>query len=301
MVSASNNKDVGQSGSKGVSLDILHSYNIEGSLVTLHTQESSHASSVSSLGDHNHSTHLELQDRNRFSGRNINLHNIVDLDIRVGESHSAAIVSDSSWDLVGSDVDLDNATKFVIRFFTFDSVKNEASLGVEEETEAISRLFQFDDIHKASRVVVIRSDFAVNLDATLHADLHALLVGQGVLETITQDNCDWQAFAHSVWTSGRLGGPNSPHFAEIPMLGGIEAFQVLLRSASPEVGEEANGVSNIWTNVAHIRACLVKGTEDVQIRHDGKSPFARATSILLRPTPSYSSIMINKYLLYNNN
>jgi len=52
--------------------------------------------------------------------------------------------------------------------------------------------------HESSWVVDVSADLAINFDVTLHDDLGDLGVGQGVLETVTQEDHERQGFAQLV-------------------------------------------------------------------------------------------------------
>lgn len=243
VITHSDDEHILQSGGEGVSLGILDCDNREGALVFLNVHKLSNTSGVTSLGDHDHGTEFELDNVGHLTSGDINLDSVVDLDIRVGVSQSASIVSDSNWDLVCGDIHLGDAAKLVRRFGFFDSVKDITSLGVEKETKAVARLVEFDDIHETSWVVLVGSDFSIHLDATFHANLHALLVGKGILQTITKDNGDREAFSQLVRTRGGSRSPDSAHFSEVPVLRSMETLQVLLWSASPVMEREQDRVS----------------------------------------------------------
>jgi len=66
---------------------------------------------------------------------------------------------------------------------------------------------------------------------TLHANLDAFLVGKGVLQAITKDDCHGEAFALFVGSGGGFGGPDAAHFAKVPVVGGIDPFEMFLGSA----------------------------------------------------------------------
>lgn len=74
--------------------------------------------------------------------------------------------------------------------------------------------------HVSSRVVRIGADLAVNLDQTLHDDLGHLGVGEGVLETVTQENDQRQRLAQLVRTGGRTRGEHTPQLVQHPCLRG---------------------------------------------------------------------------------
>mmetsp|Transcript_10658 Transcript_10658/g.17650 ORF Transcript_10658/g.17650 Transcript_10658/m.17650 type:complete len:201 (+) Transcript_10658:305-907(+) len=195
----------------------------------------SNTTGVTTLGEHNHGTEFELVDVGHLSGSDIDLDSVVDLDIRVWVSQSASIVSDGNRNLVGRDVNLVDAAELVGGLITLDSVKDETSLGVEKKTETVSGLLELNHVHETRWEVVVGSDLSVDLDTTFHANLHALLVGEGILEAVTEDNRDREALTQLVRSSGRSRGPDSTHFAEVPMLRSMETLQMFLWSASPVV------------------------------------------------------------------
>jgi len=223
-ISTSDDENVGLTGGEGVSLLVLDSDNGERSIMLLKMLELSNTPGIVSLGDHDQSTHLELKDVGHLSGGDVDLHGVVDLDIRVRVAKGASIVGDSNGDLLGGDVNLLDAAQLVLSLLLVDTVEDETSLGVEKKTEAISGLLKLEDVHETGGVVEVSADLSVDLDATLHADLLALLSGQGVLKTLTKDDGNGKALALLVGTGGGLGGPDSAHLAHVPVTGRIEAL-----------------------------------------------------------------------------
>jgi len=106
MVSRSYNENVSNTGTETISLHILDGGDVEGTIVFLDVDKLSNTPSVMSLGDHNHGSNSELKDISHLSGGNINLNGILGLDIRVGVTNGASIVSDGYRYLVGSHVGL---------------------------------------------------------------------------------------------------------------------------------------------------------------------------------------------------
>ena len=143
--------------------------------------ERTNSSAVVSLSDHDHGAQLELEDVSSLSGGNVDLDSVVDLDIRVRVSKGPSVVGDCARNLVGTNKDLVDSAKLVLSFFSVDAVQDVTSLGVVHQSESIVGLFQLNDIHETSRVVLVSANLSVNLDATFHADLLALLSGKGVL------------------------------------------------------------------------------------------------------------------------
>ena len=236
-LSTSDDEAITQSCGEGVPLGILDRDNSERSLVLLDVHHGTHSSTIVSLGDHDHGSQVEFEGIGHLSGGDVDLDGVVDLGIRVGVSDGPSVVSDGARDLVGTNVDLVDPAELVLGFFSVNSVQDVTSLSVVHKTETIVRLFQFYDIHETGRVVVVGADLSVNLDATLHANLLALLVGQGVLKALTEDNSDGQALTKLVRTSGRTTGPDTSHLLEVPVFGRMKALQMLFRSTSPVRGK----------------------------------------------------------------
>jgi len=201
--------------------------------VLLNVHELSNASSIVSLGDHDHGSNLELDDIASLSGCNVNLDGIIRLDIRIGVTEGTSIVGNSNGNLVRGDVSLHDLAELVGSLFLGKTMKDETSLGIKEKTEDISRLLKFDNVHESSREVMVSANLSVHLDTSLHADLHALLVGEGILEPVTEDDSEGKALALLVGTSSCLGCPDSSHLTETPLLGCVDALEMFLASVWP--------------------------------------------------------------------
>jgi len=104
---------------------------------------------------------------------------------------------------------------------------------------------------------MIGPHFPVHLHAPLHADLDALLVGKGVLETIAKDDGDGEALALFVRSGGGLGGPDAAHFAEVPVVGGIDSFEMFLGSAWHDEICSGTLSGTMWK----IKMCLYRAGE----------------------------------------
>jgi hypothetical protein len=114
-------------------------------------------------------------------------------------------------------------------------VKSEASLDVVEETEVLACLFNGDDIHESSWVGGVSANLAIDLDEALLNDGSNLLLGEGVLQPVPQEDEEGQALAGLVGTSRWLGGPNSGELVQHPVAGGIQTLQVLLRATNLKI------------------------------------------------------------------
>mmetsp|Transcript_5833 Transcript_5833/g.6725 ORF Transcript_5833/g.6725 Transcript_5833/m.6725 type:complete len:246 (-) Transcript_5833:106-843(-) len=233
MVTRSNYEYVVKTGYETVSLGVLNGGNVEGSIVLLNVHELSDTALVMTLGDHYHSSDLELDDVSHLSGSNVNLDGIIGLNIGVGVTDGASIVCDGNRYLVGGHVGLLDLAELDLSLFLGDTLKNETSLGIKKKTEDVSRLLELDDVHESCGEIAIGTDLSINLYTTLKTDLHALLVGKGVLETVTKDDGEGKALTHLVGSSGRLGGKDTTHLSEVPVTGCVYTLEVLLESVRP--------------------------------------------------------------------
>lgn len=58
--------------------------------------------------------------------------------------------------------------QLVFRLFSSDAVDGETALGIVDKSEVFPCLLDGDDVHEASRVRYIGSDFSVDFDEALH-------------------------------------------------------------------------------------------------------------------------------------
>ena len=224
-------KDVAEAGGESVSLGILDGDDVEGSLVALDSDESSHAARVAPAGEHHQGPGLELEDVGHLSGGDVDLDDVVDLGVGGGVADGAAVVGHKGGDPVGGHGNLVHAAKLVAGLRGVHAVEHEASLGVVHEPEGVVALLHGHHVHKPGGEVVVRSHLAVHLHVALHADLHALLVGEGVFQAVSEDDAEGQALALLVGAGAGLGGPDALHLSQHPVVGRIQALHVLLRSA----------------------------------------------------------------------
>ena len=94
--------NVAESSSEGVSLGILDMDNIEGTLVFLDVLDDADSSNVVSVLDETNVAGFKMGEGLDFASCNIVLEGITDLDFRVGESDCSGIVGNDVGDLVGT-------------------------------------------------------------------------------------------------------------------------------------------------------------------------------------------------------
>ena len=123
-------------------------------------------------------------------GRETYLDRVVLLDVWVRVADGSSVVGHNIRNLVLAEhLSLDLA-QFEAGLLIVDSDWLEATLDVIQNAEVFSSLGQRDDIHHAHWVSVVTADLVVNFDITrlIFADLDRLLAGEGVLESVAEQN-----------------------------------------------------------------------------------------------------------------
>ena len=230
-----NDEDVGETSSELVTSGITDMDNIEGTEVTITADNHTNTTDVVTLGDEAEVTDFELEVTNDLVGLDVNLDGVVDLDGGIRETDGTTVVSDNEGDLLAGDLSLDNLAELEASFLLINAVEDEATLDIIEKTETISTTFEGDDIHETGRVGGVSADLVINLDKTLHANHLDFMVGEGVLQTVTDDEEKRQAFSLLVGTAGRLRSPNTAHLVKHPVLRGVQSLHVFLRTTSLQI------------------------------------------------------------------
>lgn len=77
-----------------------------------------------------------------------------------------------------------------------------ATLGIVEDSEVLASLLNANNVHNTERESGISSDFVVNLDKTflILNDLHGFLTRQGILQSVSKENAEGDAFSALVGT-----------------------------------------------------------------------------------------------------
>jgi len=226
------NHGVLETGGEGVAVGILDVDNLERTRVTLTVHQSTDAANIVTLGGHDEVADFELQPVEDLAGIDIDADGVVGLDLRVREADGAAIVGTAERVALLADGDIVDSAQLVGGLFGGDVVDGESALGVPDETEILLGLVDGDDIHKTGREFHVGADLAVNLDEALHDNHLNLLVGQGVLEAVTQQDRERKALAKLVGTGGRARGPDTRKLVEHPVGWRVQALHMLLGTAS---------------------------------------------------------------------
>lgn len=183
-----------------MTVGVLHVNDLERAWMLLAVDDGADTSQISAASHHDEIARLEANVIGDFAGGDVELDRVVDLDGWVRIADGAAIVRDEEWDFLGRHSEAFHLAELVFSFISSDTVNGEASLDVIDETEELASLLDGHDVHESSWEVDVGADLSVDFDETLHDDLGDLSVGERVLETVTQEDDEWQGLAQLVWT-----------------------------------------------------------------------------------------------------
>ena len=151
----------------------------------------------------------------------------------MGESDGSTVVGNNEWDLVLAESLSLDLEELEASFFILNTVGLEATLDVVENSEMLTGLLEGDDILETERELVTSADSVVHLNETLLilADLDSLLVVQGVLQSVSEQHSNGDAFSQFVWSSAWSGSVRSCKLVQIPVLRSEHPLHVLLWSS----------------------------------------------------------------------
>ena len=101
---------------------------------------------VTSTGDHDDVTCVELNKVGDFCLRNVILDGVVDANMGVRIADGSAVVGDDVRNATVADSDATDFQELVRRLLRCDAVDSEAALNIIEETEVLSGFFDRDNI-----------------------------------------------------------------------------------------------------------------------------------------------------------
>mmetsp|Transcript_24580 Transcript_24580/g.35245 ORF Transcript_24580/g.35245 Transcript_24580/m.35245 type:complete len:280 (-) Transcript_24580:58-897(-) len=229
--SRSNNENILKPCREDVSLRVFNGNNVERSLVFFNVLKLSNTALRVTTSDHNERSKFELDHLGHLARANVYLDCVVGLEVRIRITDGPSVVSDSNRNLVGRYKDLLYSAELEFGLLLVHADQSEAALDIVQQAESIATFFQFDHVHKSGRIVGVCANLAIDLDAPFHGDLHAFLIGQGVLEPISKDYANGQTLALFVRTGTGLRSPDTTHFTQIPVFRGIKPLQMLLWSS----------------------------------------------------------------------
>jgi len=235
-VALSKEEDVAGSGGENVSGGILDVDDIEGTWVSLSGLDGTNSTDILTADDLAHVTGIEFDPVGDLVGSEVELDGIADFAVWVWVSDGSSVVCDQEWNVVFLDEDFLDSAEFVRSFFGGDSVDDESAFGVVDQSEVLVGLLNRDDVHETGWVFHVGSYFLVDLDHSVHHDLLALVSGEGVVESISDEDGQWKALSELVWAGIWSVAENAAGFWEHPVVRCRQGFQVFLWSTSSHVG-----------------------------------------------------------------
>lgn len=206
LVTGTNRENVREASGKVLASGIGQVNDFEGALVLFTSVDDTDTTSVSTTGDHAQSTGVKLDKVGDFVGGDVNHDGVTFLDQRIRVSDGSRVVQLHARNALVAQLLLDHLAQLVLRFNTGDSVHDKSTFLVVHQSEVFVRLFNFDDVHDTARVALLHAHLAVNLDQALLEDRRDFLVVQRVLQTVSQDQAQREAFARLVRTCSRVEG-----------------------------------------------------------------------------------------------
>ena len=156
--SLSDDEHVRESGGEGLAEDVGDVDNVEPTEVSLLVGDHSGSSHVSSAGDHDNVSGLELDVVDDRVLLKVELDGVVHSDDRVRVSDRSSVVGDNVGDSLGAELDLSDLAELVRSLLGRDSVDGESALDVVEDSEVLSRLLDRHGVHESKGEGVIGSD-----------------------------------------------------------------------------------------------------------------------------------------------
>jgi len=214
---------------------VLDVDDVEATRVSLAARDGTNSTDVLTADDMADVTGVELDPVGDLAAADVELDGVADLAVWVRVSDGSAVVCDQVWDVLLGVEDLLDSAELVAGLLGGDSVDDESALGVVDETEVLVGLVQSDDVHVAGWVLDIRSHLAVDLHHAAHHDLLALVSAEGVVESVSDEDGQWEALAELVRAGIGAVAEHASRFWQHPVVGRIERFEMLLRSTSSHV------------------------------------------------------------------
>ena len=190
---------------KGPVQNVLDVDNVESTLVPLPVHNDTGPSHVSSSGDHDDVTDVKLDVVDNLVVDQVELDGVVGLDGGVGVTDGSSVVGDEVRDTLLSELVSLDLQELEGSLLGGDSVDGESTLDVVEETEVLARPLDRDDVHETGGVSLVGPDLAIDLDGPLGHDGGNLTTGQGVLETVSEEDGEGERFTELVRTGRRSG------------------------------------------------------------------------------------------------
>ena len=148
-------------------------------------------------------------------------------------SDGSAVVGDNVGNLVLAHGPALDGAELECCLLGVDLVSLEATFSVVEDSEVLSGLLNANNVHDAERESGVSSDFVVNLDQSflILNDLHSLLTAESVLQSVSEEHSEGDAFSSLVGTSANSGGVDTAELVQHPVGGSCHSLLMLLGSS----------------------------------------------------------------------
>jgi len=177
-------------------------------------------------------TSVELDPVGDLAGVDVNFDGVADFAIWVGVTNGSTVMSNKEWNVAFSKLKTLHAAKLVAGLFVGDTVNNVTTFSIEDQTKVLVGLVNSNNVHETGWVFNVSSYFTVNFDHLALHNLLALLSGESVVQTITDEHGEWQALTKFVWASVRAEGKYTGGFWEHPMVWSCQGLEMFLWSAT---------------------------------------------------------------------
>jgi len=134
----------------------------------------------------------------------------------VGEADGPTIRGVQEWDILGPSLYFTDTAQLVLGLGGSDAVDDEPALHIVDDAEVLSSLLNLDNIHKPGGELGVGPELAINLDKALLADGFDLLHGEGILQTVPEEESNGERLSLFVGSRAGLDGENSSKFVQHP-------------------------------------------------------------------------------------
>lgn len=199
--------------------------------MSLPVDKDSNTPFVGASSDHTHVAGFKATKFHRFASSQVEFHGVPNLGCGVDITNRAAIMrhtkrnralrSGVSWIAANAslapDSFLDNLAQFELGFFRGNSSESEPPFDVVQQPILFLCFGNVNDIHKTGRIIDICANFVVYFDEPTHNNLHHFSACKGILQSVSQDQCERETLSELVRTRRGAGSPNSAQFGQHPV------------------------------------------------------------------------------------
>jgi len=207
-----------------MSIGVLDVDDIEGARMSLPMSHDADSPQVSTADYHAQVPGVELDEVGDFRVGDVVDDAIVNVDLRIWIADGSTVVSHDERNPFRPHRKLFHLAEFHLRLFWSDTVNSVPTLYVVDKPKLFPRFFDCNYVHEACGEVMIRSDFAVHLDQSLVHDLDGLLIRQSVLQPISEEYDEREAFSELVRPSAGSRRKDTGLFIQQPMSRGCDTL-----------------------------------------------------------------------------